>query len=123
MKIEGYFSALSALLTVSGVFYGLWYGEIQRLKKSQDKWEDSKDEILSCIWGKCVPLLIISLGTLLLFLYPVFDIVLNSIRFVISRNAVYDSEKAVFLFLVAIIAGLCVLSLKDIHALYRKKSK
>jgi hypothetical protein len=124
MKIELYFSALSAILTIIGVLYGLWYNEIQQIKKlgNSEHPENklTKEEISGCIYSKLFPICLISFFTVALFAKDVIQIFISSFLVISSGidNTTYDPVQAVFVFLVILILFLCILLIRDIVKMF-----
>jgi hypothetical protein len=124
MKIELYFSALSAIVTIIGVLYGLWYNEIQRIKKAGNTGHPendlSKGEISGCIHGKLFPVCLTSFITVALFAKDAIQICISSFLVISSGidTTVYDPVQAVFVFLVILLLFLCISSIRDIVKMF-----
>jgi hypothetical protein len=121
--MEMYFSALTAILTVVGVLYGLWYNDIQNAIKSSREPHPGqyKAAIKNCKNSKVLPLLIISAVSVVAFLPVFIEIICSSFKYIIQGNAGYDPAKAIFLFLVALLLFLAVVMCIDLCKLCNKK--
>jgi hypothetical protein len=125
---DSYFTALSSILTVVAVLFGLWYSDIQNIRELpvSERLEDNKPaekKITQCLRVKVVPLFIISLLTGLLFACPALGILIESVTYIISGSAVYDPSRAAFVFLVVLMFFLAFLLGKDIWCLRRLYDK
>jgi hypothetical protein len=119
--MEMYFSALSAILTVVGVLFALWYGDIQKVIESDENPEDIEEDIINCIKSKIIPLFSISAVSVLVFLPVVKKMICDSVEYMTSGNAVYDPAKAIFLFLVVLLLFLAIVMCIDLCKLCNKK--
>jgi hypothetical protein len=101
MEIDTYIMALTSILTVLGVLFGIWYNEIQTAKNylDEDHIEDYEKDINGCLIFRILPLFIISLFTAIIFIFPTIEIINSSWQYFKKDNWTYDPIKATFLFL------------------------
>lgn len=119
-------SALSSILTIVAILFGLWYPDIKHaieLKLSKHP-EDNKlpiKNIRNIMSYKAVPLLVINFIAFIIFLPDGLSILFDSAKLVLSDiPCAYDSTKMAFIAMLLLLAGLSTILFLDIKELKKK---
>jgi len=105
-----FLAALSSILTVVSVLYGLWFRDIEEIREldSEAYLGGKRAKISGCFWAKLLPLFLISLVTALLFLPHCLALLAVSINLIRDGEAAFDPVKSAFLFLEALLLYLAL---------------
>lgn len=125
-------SAASVILTVSGILFGLWYGDLQRViaetipKHLPDR-KSIQGEIRSALLGKAVPLAAFSVLASLIFLPALISVVVDAlskaVHYRLGALALYDAGKCSFVLVSLMTMGLAIYSSILVWQLERKRRK
>lgn len=112
-------SALSSILTIVAILFGLWYPDIRaaidlKLSNHSDDNKPLERTIKNAMNYKAYPLLIINVITLLIFLPDGVKILYDSFQLALSGTPyVYDSSRAAFIVMLLLLAGLSIILTND----------
>lgn len=120
-------AALSAIMTVIAILYGLWYGDISRcsnikLPLHRPDREPFIVEIKRTRNLKAIPLLCVNSGMGIIFTPAVIEILGSSVRLLLINQVAwtYNPPCAAFIFIVCISILLDVSLIVDIRKMNRK---
>lgn len=119
-------SALSSILTIVAILFGLWYPDIKhaielKLSKHPEDNELPIKNIRSILSYKAIPLLVINFSAFIIFLPNGISILFDSVKLVLSDiPCTYDSAKMAFIVMLLLLAGLSTILVLDIKELKKK---
>ena len=119
-------SALSSILTIVAILFGLWYPDIKhaielKLSKHPEDNELPIKNIRSILSYKAIPLLVINFSAFIIFLPNGISILFDSVKLVLSDiPCTYDSTKMAFIVMLLLLAGLSTILVIDIKELKKK---
>ena len=120
-------AALSAIMTVIAILYGLWYGDISRcanikLPLHRPDQEPLIVEIKRTRNLKAIPLIVVNSGMTIIFAPAVVQILVSSAKLLLKNQiaCTYDPPSAAFIFIVCISVLLDLSLIVDMRKMSRK---